>query len=220
MIEWTRRLVIGGTAALACAPALGALADALQAARRDVVFDVWRNGARIGTHRVSFRDGDRDFVASIDAQFLVKLGPIPLFHYHHQAQETWRGGQFAALQSHTDSNGKQEHVSAVSTAGGVAIVTGNGRLTAPAGAHPLTHWNPAVLEGPLFNPQTGAPLSHEVVTRSEGQSLRLPDGRVARATRYTLTGDGVVIDWYVDGAWAALRGKLKDGSWLDYRRSA
>lgn len=218
MTALTRRGIIGGAAILSTVPAR-LLADALSSARQDVLFEVWRKGARIGTHSVRFQGGPQDFVAHIHAQFEVKLGPITLFHYRHLAQETWRGGQFAQLQSQTDSNGKQERVSAVRSGAGVAIVSGGRRMTAAPNAHPLTHWNPAVLETPLFNPETGALLPGEQVMRRDGQSLRLPSGRTATATRYDLSGTADIIDWYVNGDWTALRGKVEDGSWLDYRRS-
>jgi hypothetical protein len=41
------------------------------------------------------------------------------------------------------------------------------------------------------------------------------------ATRYTLSGEADIVDWYdMGGTWVALRGKAPDGSWLDYRRTA
>ena len=72
----------------------------------------------------------------------------------------------------------------------------------------------------MFNPQTGA-LTHERVSRSPDETVRLADGRSVSATRYAMTGDVELSDWY-DGkdVWTALRGKLPDGSYIDYRRVA
>jgi hypothetical protein len=90
----------------------------------------------------------------------------------------------------------------------------------PASAMPLTHWNPRALQEPMFNPQTGVAV-HESVSRQAGQMARMGDGRMVPATRYTLTGDAQIVDWYdANGTWVALRGKAPDGSFLDYRRSA
>ena len=187
---------------------------------RSLAFEVWRSGQRLGTHRVAFAGSDQDFVATIDAQMELKLGALTLFRYRHQAAETWRGGRFASLTSRTVSNGKVEQVVAQAGPGGVAITIGGGkRLMASAGAHPLTHWNPAVLQGSLFNPETGKPLRESVV-RSDGQSLALADGRRVSATRFTLAGDADIVDWYASGVWTALRGRLWDGSYVEYRRAA
>ena len=189
--------------------------------RRPLAFEIWRNGQKIGSHSVSFRGDDDDFVVGVQAEMLVKFGPVPVFRYHHQASETWRGGKFVSFETHTVSNGRKEHVSASRSADSVAVITSEGRLIqAPANAHPLTHWNAAVLEGPVFNPQTGL-LTHEQVVRSPGESVRLADGQSIPATRYSLTGDADISDWYdADNVWTALRAKAPDGSYIDYRRAA
>ena len=186
-----------------------------------MAFEIWRNGAHIGAHQLSFTGGERDFRVAIAADMLIKIGPIPVFHYRHEGTETWRDARFASLETHTTSNGAREQVSAVRSGEEVAITSLRGPpLQAPGDAHPLTHWNAAVLQGPLFNPQTGK-LVRERVERSAGQTARLADGRSVAATRYTLAGAAELVDWY-DAAdtWTALRGKAPDGSYVDYRRSA
>jgi hypothetical protein len=214
-VELTRRSLLAAT--IATAGVTGAGAQALRPAGR-LVFTVWRNKANIGRHSLSFSGGDKDFIVAIDAVMAVGLGPIALFKYHHQATETWRGGQFAELQSHTTSNGKLDSVSAIRGPNGVIIKTQAGVHTMPPAAMPLTHWSPRALEGPLFNPQTGAPL-HESVSRQPGQTAWMANGRPVPATRYTLAGDADIADWYdAGGVWVALRGKAPDGSFLDYKR--
>jgi hypothetical protein len=213
----TRRTLLA--ASIASASLGAAHAQSLRPNGR-LVFAVWRDNSQIGRHSVAFSGDDQDFVVTIDAVMAVSLGPVPLFKYHHQATETWRGGQFVELQSHTTSNGKSEHVSAVHSADGVTIRTEAGVHGMPASAMPLTHWNPRALQGPLFNPQTGAAV-RESVSRQSGQLARMGDGRMVPATRYTLSGDAQIVDWYdAGGVWVALRGKAPDGSFLDYRRSA
>lgn len=218
----TRRMILAVAALAASAPRALAQGTAAPPLRRDLGFSVWRKGVQIGRHRVSFTGGPADFNVAIEAEMLVKFGPIPVFHYHHQATEVWRQGRFESLQSRTTSNGKLESVSARRTAEGVAIARGAGRpaVQAPGEAHPLTHWNMAVLQGPLFNPQTGA-LVHERAVRSAGEPLRLEGGREVSATRYSLSGDAQIVDWYDEAdAWAALKGRAPDGSTVDYRRDA
>ncbi len=215
--ELTRRTLVAAT--LASTGAAMAQAQSAPPTGR-LTFAIWRDNHNIGRHRLAFSGGGETMVVTTDAVMVVSLGPVPIFKYHHQATEIWRDGQFAALRSHTVSNGKQDQVSAIRGPGGVLVKTMAGAHALPAAAMPLTHWNPRALEGPLFNPQTGAPL-REAVSRQIGQMIRVADGRPVPTTRYGLTGDADIVDWYdANGVWVALRGKAPDGSYLDYRRLA
>jgi hypothetical protein len=220
MIEtthFTRRTLVAAAFAAAAAPA--AWAQALRPDGR-LVFSVARNGRTIGRHSLVFSGGAEDFSVAIDAAFRVGLGPLSLFDYRLLATETWRGGRFAALQSHTITNGKRDQVSAVRRPGGVAIQTLSASHTLPPEAMPLTHWSQRAFDGPIFNPQTGA-LMRETVARAPGQTLRVADGRSLSATRYALTGEAEITDWYDEaGVWVSLRAKAQDGSVVDYHRLA
>jgi hypothetical protein len=213
-----RSLMVGG---LAMIPTAGAWAQATEVAKRRVAFDVYRNGQVIGAHTVDIEGDPSELKVRTDADFLVKIGPIPVVRYAFQSLETWRDGRFSLLESHTQTNGRSEQVRAVSSASAVTIQTGHGQShTAPADAVPLSHWNSHALRNPLFNPQTGALLKVRVA-RQEGETLRLPDGRSIQTTKVTLVGDSDITDWYDEqGDWVALRGRLKDGSFLDYRLKA
>jgi hypothetical protein len=212
----TRRMLLAVGAALGASGA--ARAETLLPPAGRLSFEVWRNGRRIGGHSLAFRGDESDFAVTVEASIAVGLGPVTLLRYHHQATETWQGGRFAGLQSHSVTNGRPEQVLASRTAGGVMVKTGAGVQTLPQTALPLTHWNQHALQGPLFNPQTGA-LMRESAARQPGQSLRLADGRAIAATRYALTGDAQIVDWYdAAGAWAALSAKAMDGSLVEYRR--
>ncbi len=198
----------------------GALAQSLPS-RRPVSFEIWRQGHKIGAHTVGFQGDGQDFTVAIDAELLVKIGPVPVFRYRHRASEVWRGGRFAQFESRTTTNGSEAHVSALRGADGVTVNTSRGQvLHAPAGARPLTHWNAAVLDGPVINPQNGQ-LPRERVTRTPGDTVQFADGRKVSATRYAVTGDADLTDWYdAEGVWTALKAKAPDGSLIDYRRTA
>ena len=76
-----------------------------------------------------------------------------------------------------------------------------------------------MLQGPLFNPQTGAMVHHRLA-RTADAAVKLADGRSVATTRYSLTGEAEIIDWYdARGVWTALRAKAPDGSFIDYRRT-
>jgi hypothetical protein len=216
-LETSRRTLLAiGLAATPLAARAGAAFG--QPANGRLAFAIRRNGQPIGREQLIFRTEGEVLSVSIDARMTVKLGPIPLFSYHHQASERWRAGHFDSLESRTTTNGSVEQLVAQRTSAGVAISATKHKLTAPDGAAPLTHWNSRVLTGPLFNPQTGA-LIRVNVRRGEDPALELASGRKVAAERYTLAGDADIVDWYdLDGVWAALNGKAKDGSTIEFRR--
>ena len=71
---------------------------------------------------------------------------------------------------------------------------------------------------PLFNPQTGKLLKLSVRQRGP-ETIILGDGRSLSAQRVSFTGDAQIDNWYDEaGVWTALRGRLDDGSTMEYRR--
>ena len=194
-----RRTVLAGGLLLPLLPGLAA------AAPRSLAFAVFRNGTRIGEHRVSFTGDGAALTAATDAVMTVRLGPVPVFRYHHKAVETRNDSAFVTLETSTVTNGRTEHVVAERIGAGVRIDGPSGRVTLGADVNPLTHWNPQVLAGPLFNPQTG-------------RMMKVRTTRVS-PTHWTIRGEAEIDDLYdATGAWQALKGKLTDGSMVEYRR--
>jgi hypothetical protein len=195
-----RRAILAGGLMLPLLPRL------VLAAPRTLTFAVYRNGSKIGEHHVAFSGEGSTLVATTDAVMTVKIGPVPVFKYHHHALERRNDGMFAALETSTVTNGKDEHVAAERTGGGVRVDCTYGKTTLPADANPMTHWNPQIFGGaPLFNPQTG-------------KILKVKTARVA-PSHVTIRGEAEIDDFYDDaGAWQSLTGKLDDGSKVEYRR--
>ena len=187
---------------------------------RSVSFQVWRKTAQIGTHAVKVVTEQGVTTATIAAQFVVSIGPIPVFHYHHAATEVWRDGRFATLDARSVSNGRVQTVRAVRTAAGVTIqASGKKPVLAVADAAPLTHWNFKALSGAMFNPQTGEVMGREHVRPLGLQPVLQADGRDVQADAFALTGEAQITDFY-DAArsWAGLKAKVMDGSFVEYRR--
>jgi len=211
----SRRALLALGLATFAAPALAAPPRAGRLA-----FAVFRNGVEVGRHRMTFQ-GPADAPRVLtEVEMLVKLGPVPVFRYRHTADERWADGRFASLETRTDANGKVRRVAARRTPGGVVIEAGKSRIVAPAAAAPLTHWNAEILSGPLFNPQEGKLLRISAARRGP-DTIRTAEGDSLRATRWSLRGEAEIDNWYDEaGAWAALSGKLPDGSRMEYRRLA
>jgi hypothetical protein len=185
-----------------------------------LVFDVSRNGSKIGTHRLDFsRSGDA-LTVRIDAEFRVGFGPITLFRYRHQGVERWDGGTFTSLDTATNENGRLFEVHAKRVTAGIEIrATDRPDQLAPAASLPLTHWALAAMKTPLFNPQTGKMLTETAQLRGTG-TVALADGKPIAVTGYKLAGEAPIEDWYDSrGVWAALDATGSDGSSITYRRA-
>ena len=193
-----RGLIAGGLA-------MGLVPGAALALPGKVTFAVFRNGTKVGEHAMTFSGDDANRVAQADVSMTVKVGPVPVYRYKHRATERYRNGRFASIETFTDANGKKQKVTAEAGAGGVMLDGPAGKIRAPADAAPLSHWNPAVFGRPLFNQQ-------------EGKLLKVRVTRVAPG-HWQVRGETEIDDFYDDaGVWRALKGKLDDGSTMEYRR--
>ncbi len=180
-------------------------------------FAVFRNGAHIGEQDVVFSRAEGAQKVTSAVAMSVHLGPVPILRYEHHAIEQWREGRFERLETRTSTNGKAENLTAAHEDNSLRIETTAGVVRAPDAAAPLTHWNAEAMRGPLFNPQTGKMLK-VICVRHLGD--RLPPPLSGAATRWAVTGEAQIEDWYdEDGVWTALRGRLPDHSLLEYRRT-
>ncbi len=219
LIRPTRRLILAGGAALTAAPTLlprPALA-AVPASGR-LSFEIWRQGKKVGHHLVTFQTNGEEVTARSDVDLTLTLGPITLYRYAWRCTEHWRGAKFLGLEAHTSANGEMLKVVAQSAPNGVRIdATKLGSVLLPANAVPLAHWNPDAIHPPFFNPQDGKTLKLAASRRAD--TYTPTGGRPVAATKISLTGETQIDDWYTPaGVWIGLRGKIKDGSMLDYRR--
>ena len=184
-----------------------------------VSFKVMRKGSHIGEHSLRFDvDGD-NLTVTTDVRITVRVGPVPVYHHTQRCTEHWKGDRFTSMESTTSSNVSHQAVTAKRTADGVRIEPSDGpAFTAPADALPLTHWNRFAYQGPLFDPQAGQVLKESVVTRAD-DTIQQADGSTIKVTRWSVTGDGVMDDYYdAQGVWAGLHVKVRDGSRVEYLR--
>lgn len=194
-----RELILGG-AGLVLAP--GAAWAALP---NKLAFQVFRNGTKVGEHQVVFTGDDSARTATTNVAMTVKIGPVPVYKYKHQAIEKWADGKWVSAEATTDDNGKMKKVSAKAMGTYVQISGPAGAVRGPADAVPLSHWNQGNFGKPLFNQQEGKLLKVKCIQVGAGH--------------WTIRGETEIDDFYDgSGNWAALKGKLDDGSSMEYRR--
>ena len=182
-----------------------------------VVFDIYRNGHKVGEQVTSFADQGNRLEVTSDMKLKVKFLFITAYRYHYKSQEIWCGDKLTALTSHIDDNGDRHSVVASSAPGGLEVTGLGQRPELIPEMMPTTHWNVDILtQHRLLNSITGRVnrvlikdlVQAEVET---GTGLRL-------ATRYEYTGDVKDTDvWYdTRGRWVRLQFKAKDGSEITY----
>lgn len=191
--------------ALLAAPALLLPSAAWAAPPPRLAFAVFRNGTKVGEHMMTFAGGEADLTVRTEVNMTVKVGPVPVYRYKHSAVERWANGRFQSVEATTNGNGKITKAAGRAAAGAVQISGPNGNVRGPADAVPLSHWNQASFGKPMFNQQ-------------EGKLLRITTTRV-KPGHWQIRGEAEIDDFYdAQGNWLALRGKLEDGSRLEYKR--
>ncbi|MDZ4371899.1 MAG: DUF6134 family protein [Phenylobacterium sp.] len=193
-----RGLILAG-AGLVLTPA-----TALAAPQR-LAFAVFRNGTKVGEHEMRFSGDEANRVVNTQVDMTVKIGPVPVYRYKHTAVERWSGGKWASIETTTNGNGKVHKASGRAMDGFVQLTGPKGAIRGPADAMPLSHWNQASFRRPLFNQQEGALLKVRCTQVKPGH--------------WQIRGEAEIDDFYdAQGNWLALKGKLEDGSNLEYKR--
>jgi hypothetical protein len=185
-----------------------------------IAFQVFRNGAAVGTHEVSFaQDGD-DLTVVTNLAFVVTIAGITMYRYSLTATESWSGGVFERLESNVNNDGTRLEVRAQKTEAGYHVVDINHsnpaksypEYTAPPNTLPLTYWNKAMLNGTVLNVDTAH--SYPPIVSSPGWNrLVTANGGSLVAQRFDVTGKLRLSVWYDQmGQWAGLQFNLR-GAW-------
>jgi hypothetical protein len=192
-----RRFLLGAGAAMAAGGT--AVADTLSLPPSGKIsFQVLRNGKPIGEHNINFTRNGGDVTAEINADLVVTIAGIPVFHYQGHALERWSNGVFTSLDSQVNHNGTQVEVHAQRVDGGYAIQStksGDYTYTGPKQLLPLTYWNRGILDAMLLNVETGR--NYPAIANSPGwNKLPTVNGGFIIAQRFDLTGKLHLSIWY------------------------
>jgi hypothetical protein len=197
--------------ALAIAVMSTAATDRAALARdQPIAFEVLRDGAPIGLHRVSFASAGDTLTVRIAIDLEVKVAFLTIYRYRHRSIESWRGGLLVGLETTTDDNGAVSTVRARATAGGLAVEGSGGSFLAPADTLPTSYWREDMARrSRLLDTQRGVLI--------DVASQRLDDpGRTGRT--YRLTGGlDAEIGYGPAGDWRTLRFSAR-GADIEYTR--
>ncbi|HLH12814.1 MAG TPA: DUF6134 family protein [Methylovirgula sp.] len=161
------------------------------------VFDIFRDGSKIGTEVVEIdKNGDTTKI-KFTTHISVVVMFIQAYHFDHSATETWSGGHFVSFKSSTDDNGTKHEVSAVAKKDAVDLVVDGKESEASADLVPASWWcTDFVTRTDVLNAETGQPASIKVTDL--GEEPVVENGTTIQAHHYKVSGD-INRDLWFDG---------------------
>jgi len=202
--------------------ALLALMQAVQAASvKEWNFAVTLDGNPIGTHRFVVWQDAADTKVTSEASFVITFLGIAVYHYRHEASETWRANCLGRLQADTNDGGDLTHVSATGdTTGGRLRITADQTSKAhwDGCLFSFAYWHPALPQQTrLLNPQTGE--IEPVRITPDGEDVVLVRGQPVRARSWRIVGrhDPLRLWLNENGDWVGLDADVKGGRRVSYR---
>ncbi len=202
-------LTVAAFAVAIAAPALAANRAAVPDTGT-IAFDVFRGDSPFGTHILRFEENGDELRVMTDVQLRVRIGPVTVFRYEHDAVEVYENGQLTRIESTTLKDGEQLRVN-ISRDGDVFSGQGsdeNGNVhpvMIPASLPPSSHWaGYAPGLDTIINTETGAEMP---VTITElGMASIEAGGRQIEARHIRLEGSLTLELWYdADGEWVRCR---------------
>jgi hypothetical protein len=183
----------------------------------EIYFDVYRNGEKVGYHRVSFENTGNNL--SVDVTFKLKIDVLffTAYRYHYQSRSKWQDGMLQQLQASVDDDGKLFRMQALRLGDSIRVEHGANLYEIPAPILPTDHWNAAVLGNTrVLNTLTG--IVNDVRINKLGRTEVATEFGQVSATHYAYTGDLQTEVWYDDaGRWVKMRFKGNDGSSIEYQ---
>ena len=175
-----------------------------------IAFDVFRGDSRFGTHILRFEENGDELRVTTDVELRVRIGPVTVFRYEHDAVEVYEDGRLTRIDSTTLKDGEQLSVS-LSRNGDVFSGLGSDEdgnrqpVSLPASLTPSSHWaGYAPGLDTVINTETGNEMP---VTITElGMTNIEVGGRQIEARHIRLEGSLTLELWYdANGEWVRSR---------------
>jgi hypothetical protein len=160
-----------------------------------MVFDVLRDGNKIGEHRLVFERENSTLKVSVETAMTVKFAFLTVFRYEHKRIERWRDGELESLAGMTNDDGTEYEISIVRKEGHYSR-TVNGaeeELTGPVVVDSL--WSKDRLSaGKLFSADSDS--VYRVRSDLMGRETIEASGGPVEAEHYKLSGELDRDLWY------------------------
>lgn len=186
---------------------------------RDLEYNVFLDGDRIGSHKVRITPMDTGTIVEIEASFTIKFLIFEAYRYIHYAREEWNSGCLNKIQASTNDNGNKLFVNGRLNDNTFTIKSRDKKKVINGCVRSFAYWDPNLIQASyLLNSQNGQYTSVDVVSYGY-EKISLGQQRV-NAMRYRINGDEIKIDlWYSpEQEWLALSAVTESGARLRYER--
>lgn len=198
-------------------PMHASAAEPLRLYGERLVFDVLREGDKVGLHEVLFDRREGGVHVSARSIMKVEMLFLTLYRFDYRSEAFWRDGRLVELKAVTQDNGEESVVTAQWQPQGWRLSSMEEPFAEVTRLYPTNHWNAAVIGAEwVLNTITGD-LSR-VRIEEAGEETVEAEGREIFAKRYIYSGDLNSEVWYDEaGRWVGLRFLAEDGSRITFR---
>lgn len=191
-------------------------ADPLSLYGPTVDFNVFREGEKVGFHRVRFERSGEELIVASTFELEIRVLFFTAFRYLYQSEGRWRSGPLVRLRADVNDDGRSSFTEAVLEDERMMVTNGDGGVVVDGLLFPTNQLNIAVLpETRVLNTLMGRINSVRVEPR--GRETVLTEWGDVTAPRYAYTNDLGTEVWYDDARrWVKLRFKGRDGPTIEY----
>jgi len=182
----------------------------------ELVFDVFRDDTRVGSHVVRFNRTEQELIVHSRFELSIEVLFFTVYRFLYESEAAWRSGEIDRIEVDVDDNGDPFRFEAMRKDGITEILSENGRSEFQGALFPTNHWNSNVLSASqVLNTLTGEvntvriePSGREIVPTERGDTV---------ATKYAYSGEFETEVWYDEqGRWVKMRFAGKDGVPIEY----
>lgn len=187
----------------------------------DIFFNVYRNGSKIGYHKIQFQKNDRYIKPFVEIKFEVTFLGFTVYDYFHQNNENWLNNSLVQLNTKTDKNGENLFCNVVENNNSFSLDGTNNKKNIYTQILPTSYWNYILVKDKkdkkVLNTQDCSFIDFKIDYLGEENIYN--NKMLAEHFKLTgkeFTGDDVNIDiWYKDSTWVKMI-FYKDGSQIEY----
>jgi hypothetical protein len=200
----------------------GRLRPAMAAAPRDLAFDIYRKGEKVGEHEVRFASSSGGLRVTSRAELTVKVAFITAYRYEQLADDEWREDVLVRTRITTDDDGEKFLVTAEAQNGKLLVSGPTGGYALPLGIMTdISFWNLAITEQPRLIDSQSAELVPVRVKPDAIEAITVR-GRTIQARRFAMTASRgrSGTTWYDEDGNLVKALVLTRGERLDYQLAA
>jgi hypothetical protein len=182
----------------------------------EIIFDVVREGKRVGTHVVGFQGVPNDLVVTSKFNLKIDILFINAYSFEYSSKANWKDSILHDLSVLVDDNGEKFSLEAKKRSNYLTVSNDQESFQIPLPIYPTNHWNAGVLgQNKVLNTLTGELNNVEIIEKGY-EMVETGQGKV-KAMRYAYTGDLETEIWYDDKKrWVGMKFVGSDGSLITY----